>query len=79
MLGDQGGAFADRVVVALFDDGGEPPVRVGARSGNDFHLLQIFAKNGDGKPREALVMYPADGYWRLKPLPLARFGDAKRP
>jgi hypothetical protein len=20
-------------------------------------------------------MYPADGYWRLKPLPLARFGD----
>lgn len=51
------------------------PVRVGARSGNDFHLLQIFAKHGDGKPLEALVMYPADGYWRIKPLPVARFGD----
>jgi len=24
---------------------------------------------------EALVLYPADGYWRLKPLPLPRFGD----
>ena len=30
MLGDQGGVFADRVVVALFDGGGEPPVHLGA-------------------------------------------------
>jgi len=53
------------------------PVRVGARSGNDFHLVQVFAKarDKDKKPMEALVLYPADGYWRLKPLPLARFGD----
>ncbi|WP_431275815.1 hypothetical protein ACQ858_05845 [Variovorax ureilyticus] len=53
------------------------PVRVGARSGNDFHLVQVFAKSRekDRKPMEALVLYPADGYWRLKPLPLARFGD----
>jgi len=51
------------------------PVRVGARSGNDFHLIQIFAKAKDQKPMEALVLYPTDGYWRLKPLPLARFGD----
>ncbi|MEJ8812388.1 hypothetical protein WKW77_14985 [Variovorax ureilyticus] len=53
------------------------PVRVGARSGNDFHLVQVFAKSKekDGKPMEALVLYPADGYWRLKPLPLPRFGD----
>lgn len=51
------------------------PVRVGARSGNDFHLIQIFAKAKGKKPMEALVLYPADGYWRLKPLPLPRFGD----
>ncbi len=51
------------------------PVRVGARSGNDFHLIQIFAKAKGNKPMEAMVLYPADGYWRLKPLPLPRFGD----
>lgn len=51
------------------------PVRVGARSGDDFHLLQIFAKQGQDKPMEVLVMYPADGYWRIKPLPLPGFGD----
>jgi hypothetical protein len=51
------------------------PVRVGARSGNDFHLIQIFAKAKGKKAMEALVLYPADGYWRLKPLPLPRFGD----
>ncbi len=51
------------------------PVRFGARSGDDFHLLQIFAMQPDGKPLEALVMYPADGYWRIKPLPMPRFGD----
>jgi hypothetical protein len=51
------------------------PVHVGKRSGDDFHLIQVFAKAGDGKPKEALVLYPADGYWRLKPLPLPRFGD----
>jgi len=51
------------------------PVRVGARSGDDFHLLQIFAMQPDGRALEALVMYPADGYWRIKPLPLPRFGD----
>lgn len=51
------------------------PVKVGARSEDDIHLLQVLAKKPGVKPREALVVYPADGYWRLKPLPLARFGD----
>ena len=27
VFGDKGGVFADRVVVALFDGGGEPPVQ----------------------------------------------------
>jgi len=51
------------------------PVKVGARTEDDIHLLQVFARKPGAKPREALVMYPADGYWRLKPLPPARFGD----
>jgi hypothetical protein len=54
------------------------PVKVGKLSGDDFHLVQIFAKTdvkAGAKPLEALVMYPADGYWRLKPLPLPRFKD----
>lgn len=51
------------------------PVRVGGRTDKGFHMIQVFAKAGRGKPREALVMYPSDGYWRIKPLPLARFGD----
>jgi hypothetical protein len=50
------------------------PVKVGRRSATGFHLIQVFAKTG-GKPLEALVMYPADGYWRIKPLPAPRFGD----
>jgi len=50
------------------------PVRVGARTDRGFHMLQIFRKE-DGKALEALVLYPADGYWRIKPLPEERFGD----
>lgn len=51
------------------------PVRIDGQTDRGFHMIQVFAKAGRGKPREALVMYPSDGYWRIKPLPLARFGD----
>jgi hypothetical protein len=50
------------------------PVRVDGRTDRGFHMIQVFAKTG-AKPLEALVMYPSDGYWRIKPLPPARFGD----
>ncbi len=51
------------------------PVRVdGRKTAGGFHMIQVFAKTG-GKPLEALVMYPSDGYWRIKPLPAPRFGD----
>ncbi|TSD60845.1 hypothetical protein FFI97_011500 [Variovorax sp. KBS0712] len=50
------------------------PVQVGARHDRGFHLLQVFKKE-NGKALEAIVLYPSDGYWRLKPLPEARFGD----
>ena len=52
------------------------PVRVGQRTVRGLHLLQVFAKTGDASPpREVLVLYPADGYWRLKQVPAPRFGD----
>lgn len=50
------------------------PVTVGQRSDRGFHLLQVFKKE-NGKALEAIVLYPSDGYWRLKPLPDPRFGD----
>ena len=52
----------------------EVRVQVGSLRDKGFHLIQVFAKGGN-KPLEALAMYPADGYWRLKPLPLPRFKD----
>ncbi len=50
------------------------PVEVDGHRDRGFHMIQIFRRI-DGQMKEALVMYPADGYWRIKPLPLARFGD----
>jgi len=50
------------------------PVRVDGRPDRGFHMIQVFAKTG-ARPLEALVMYPSDGYWRIKPLPAPRFGD----
>lgn len=58
------------------------PLRIGTREERGFHLIQVFAQSpatarnkAPAKPKEVLVMYPADGYWRIKPLPEARFGD----
>lgn len=52
------------------------PVRIGQRTVRGLHLLQVFAKTPDvPQPREVLVLYPADGYWRIKPVPAPRFGD----
>ena len=50
------------------------PVQIGKRKDGGFHLLQVFKKE-NGKALEAIVLYPSDGYWRIKPLPEARFGD----
>ncbi len=44
------------------------PVRVGDRVENGFHLLQLWTWR-DGRPDEVLVLYPADGYWRARPMP----------
>lgn len=46
------------------------PVRVGNRTETGFHLLQLWTWR-DGRADEVLVLYPADGYWRARPLPPA--------
>ncbi|KTT14821.1 hypothetical protein [Pseudacidovorax intermedius] len=50
------------------------PVQVDSRRDRGFHMIQVYRRI-DGAMKEALVMYPSDGYWRIKPLPLARFAD----
>jgi len=44
------------------------PVRVGTRVETGLHLLQLFTKFKE-RTEEVLVLYPADGYWRARPLP----------
>lgn len=44
------------------------PFRVMERTEHGLHLIQVFLKQGAGAT-EFLVLYPADGYWRLRPLP----------
>ena len=48
-------------------------VDVAGRKDRGLHLLQLFVKdrtNNGGAWQEALVVHLADGYWRLRPLPL---------
>jgi len=49
------------------------PVRVGARVETGLHLLQLYVKYKD-RTEEVLVLYPADGYWRARPLPPRHLG-----
>lgn len=44
------------------------PVRVGERTETGFHLLQLWTRHQE-RAEEVLVLYPADGYWRARPLP----------
>lgn len=46
------------------------PVRWQGRSESHVHLIQVYAKRADGRRDQVLVLYPADGHWRLKPLPV---------
>ncbi len=42
------------------------PVRIGNRIAKDIHLLQVWLRRPMGG-EEVLVLYPQDGYWRLRP------------
>jgi hypothetical protein len=48
-------------------------VTIGTRVERNIHLLQLLKKRGD-KAEEVLVIYPGDGYWRIKPLAPAHLG-----
>ncbi|RZL45772.1 MAG: hypothetical protein EOP74_00620 [Variovorax sp.] len=50
------------------------PVTLDGVTTRGIHLLQVFRKV-EGRAFEVIVLYPSDGYWRIKPLPEARFGD----
>lgn len=43
-------------------------VTIGEKVTPKIHLLQLLKKR-NGKAEEVLVIYPGDGYWRIKPLP----------
>ena len=53
---------------------GSVDVRVGPRSEPGLHLVQVI-RRGATRDVEMLVVYPSDGYWRLKPLPPAHLQD----
>lgn len=50
-------------------------VKVGERSERGLHLLQLLRREAKADI-EILVVYPADGYWRAKPLPPAQLPDS---
>ncbi|MEJ1159074.1 hypothetical protein [Prosthecomicrobium sp. N25] len=50
------------------------PVKVGKLTQNFLHLVQVWRKTAGG-PIEFIVMYPQDGYWRLRPLPPFRMHE----
>lgn len=67
-----------QVIGITFDKFWRPeqvPVTVGGRTESGFHLLQVYLKDGAARPYEFLVLYPVDGYWRLKPRPPAHLSD----
>jgi hypothetical protein len=49
------------------------PFRVGDRVENGLHLVQLWVRRNE-RAEEVLVLYPADGYWRTRPLPPAHLG-----
>ncbi len=89
MSGDPAHAFTPSTQV-LYEDAGirlightfqsfwRPGVvtfRVNDRLESGLHLIQVFVKRGPAAT-EFLVLYPADGYWRLKPLPPPHLADS---
>lgn len=68
---------ATKLVGHTFDANWRPnvvPVTVGDERVDGLHLLQLIHKH-QGRWIEVLVLYPADGYWRVKPLPPEHLAD----
>lgn len=49
------------------------PLTIEGRSEPGLHLIQVYHKAGEQKD-QFLVLYPPDGYWRAKPLPVPHLG-----
>lgn len=49
------------------------PFRVGDRVERGLHVVQLWVRRNE-RAEEALVIYPGDGYWRIRPLPPAHLG-----
>lgn len=89
MSGDPAHAFAPRSLTLHEDDrlalvghaypsfwrAESVPLTVAGRTEAGLHLIQLFHKEG-GRRIEYAVLYPPDGYWRLKPLPPANLPDS---
>jgi hypothetical protein len=50
------------------------PFRVGDRVEHGLDLVQLWMATDDGA-QEVLVVYPQDGYWRIRPLPTEHLGE----
>ncbi len=53
------------------------PMTINGKSVESRHLIQVFTKRSSlrGKPFEYLVLYPQDGYWRSRMMPVKGRGD----
>ena len=49
------------------------PFRVGDRVERGLHVVQLWVRRNE-RAEEVLVVYPGDGYWRIRPLPPAHLG-----
>ena len=49
------------------------PFRVGDRVERGLHVVQLWVRR-DERAEEVLVIYPGDGYWRIRPLPPKHLG-----
>jgi hypothetical protein len=49
------------------------PFRVGDRVERGLHVVQLWVRR-DERAEEVLVVYPGDGYWRIRPLPPKSLG-----
>lgn len=49
------------------------PFRVGDRVERGLHVVQLWVRRNE-RAEEVLVIYPGDGYWRIRPLPPTHLG-----
>lgn len=54
------------------------PVHIGARTETGLHLVQLWTR-GRTRDEEVLVLYPADGHWRARPLAPTQLGWKVNP